>query len=425
MLPALRLRTPSNSLRRRLGADAADCYRLITENVNFMKLQIAVPPSRGSSSITDSAIRICFSARTRRVLAAAAAIALIAGCGGRSSSHAHPSAPVENVLDTITVHQQRIASQLVLNAQVTANPTRVVDVYPPASGRVLTLSVLPGEPVREGQRIATLESSEAAQARSDYTKAKIEAARADVQLARARDLVAHQAMAVNDLENVEALDAADHADLKRAQQALVILGLTPRIAPGSTPDIIALRSPISGVVLSVGAAPGELQRSLDNAGPIATVAAINPVWVVGNLYPRDLDSVRVGQPAAVSVVGYPGMVLHGVINSISDAVDPSTLTLKARVVLPNPGYKLKPGMYATITVTDNESTGFAVPSTAVIRDGKGSAYVFVMGGDGKPVRREIALGADNDGTYSVLHGLDNGDRVVTTGAELLREEGNQ
>ena len=110
--------------------------------------------------------------------------------------------------------------------------------------------------------------------------------------------------------------------------------------------------------------------------PIATIADINSIWVVGDLYPRDLASVKVGQPVEVSVTGYPGQVYHGVIDNISDAVDPTTLTLKVRVVLSNPGHKLKPQMYATIAVTNQKGSAIVVPSTAVIQNGK-DTFVFV------------------------------------------------
>ncbi len=109
-------------------------------------------------------------------------------------------------------------------------------------------------------------------------------------------------MAQRDYDDLKALDDADHSELERARQALTILGFDEN----STSDTIPLRSPISGVVLDVGTATGELQRSLDNANAIATIADINSVWVVGDLYPRDLGSVKTGQPVDVAVTGYPG-----------------------------------------------------------------------------------------------------------------------
>ena len=161
---------------------------------------------------------------------------------------------------------------------------------------------------------------------------------------------------------------------ERARQALQILGF----AENSLADTIPIRSPITGVVLEVGTAAGELQRSLDNATTIATIANIDSVWIVGDLYPRDLSSVKVGQAVDVSVTGYPGQVYHGVIDNISDAVDPATLALKVRVVLANPGHKLKPQMYATLAVTNQRGNAIVVPSTAVIQNGR-NTFVFVEG----------------------------------------------
>ena len=197
----------------------------------------------------------------------------------------------------------------------------------------MALKVLPGQEVSKGQEIGTLQSSDAAQARSDFEKAKIEAARADLQLQRAKELLQHEVMAQRDYDDIKALDEADHAELERARQALHMLGFSEN----DTVDTIPIRSPITGVVLDVGTAAGELQRSLDNANAIATIADINPYGWVGDLYPRDLASVKVGDPVDITVTAIPDQIFHGTIDNISDAVDPVSLTLKVRVVLPNPG----------------------------------------------------------------------------------------
>jgi cobalt-zinc-cadmium efflux system membrane fusion protein len=116
------------------------------------------------------------------------------------------------------------------------------------------------------------------------------------------------------------------------------------------------------------------------------------------------------------------LVLHGTVQDISDAVDPVTLTLKVRVVLANPEYRLKPDMFANMSLTTGTRDVIVVPATAVIRDGNDS-YVFVESSPGKYDRREITLGGSESGTDEVTKGLRDGDQVVTTGAELLRESG--
>jgi cobalt-zinc-cadmium efflux system membrane fusion protein len=373
-------------------------------------------------TFVQNAARIADEIRRPFTFAVLVAVLLLAtACNRRQPPPAASGgAAAQDVIETVTVHPQAVSNQLVLSARIVANPTNVVHVYPPISGRVVALKVLPGQEVAGGQRIGTLQSSEAAQARSDYEKAKIEAARADLQLQRGKDLLQHQVMAQRDYDDLKALDDADHSELERARQTLTMLGFDVN----SASDTIPLRSPISGVVLQVGTAAGELQRSLDNANAIATIADIDSVWIVGDLYPRDLGSVKTGQPAAVTVTGYSGMVLHGVIGNISDSVDPISLTLKVRVVLPNPGHKLKPDMYATIAITNQKGRAIVVPSTAIIRNGK-DTFVFVMDANNKPVRRDVILGETHDTTDEVTQGLQNGDRVVSTGAELLREAQNQ
>jgi membrane fusion protein, heavy metal efflux system len=357
----------------------------------------------------------------RRSLAVALSFALfiLAACS-KEQPAAAPSKPAQSVVETVTVHRQEVSNQLVLPARIIANPTEVVHIYPPISGRVVALKVLPGQEVTKGQQIGMLQSSDAAQTRSDYEKAKIEAARADLQLQRGKELLQHEVMAQRDYDDLKAMDDADHAELERARQALHILGFSEN----DTSDTIPVRSPIGGVVLDVGTATGELQRSLDNATAIATIADINSIWVVGDLYPRDVGSVHVGQPVQISVNGYPDQVFHGVIDNISDAVDPTSLTLKARVVLANPQHKLKPQMYATIAVTNQKGEAIVVPSTAVIQNGK-EAFVFVETSPGKYARRTVVLGATHQSTDEINQGLEDGDKIVSSGAELLRESEDQ
>lgn len=350
---------------------------------------------------------------------ALAAVLLFSGCHGKESLP--PTAtPKQEVVETVTVHRKQVANQLTLPARVMANPTDMVHIYPLISGRVLSLRILPGQEVHKGEKIGTLQSSEAAQARSDYEKARIEADRADLQLNRAKELLAHDVMSQRDYDDLKALDAADHSELDRTRQTLHLLGFNEN----DTADVVPITAPISGVVLDVGTAPGELQRSLDNATAIATIADINSIWIVGDLYPRDQGMVRVGQDAAITVNGYPGMTLYGKVANISDAVDPTSLTLKVRVVLPNPQHRLKPQMYANMVLTGTQRDVVEVPATAVIQNGH-DTFVFVETAPGKYERRNVTLANTGTDTDDVGQGLSDGDQVVSQGAELLRESEGQ
>ena len=355
------------------------------------------------------------------VLLTASALLLLSGCESHKSADASDTpAPQYRVLDTVVAHVQPVHDGLTLPARIQANPTTVVHIYPPISGRVLALKVLPGQEVAKGKVVGMLQSTDLQQARSDYEKAKIEAARADLQLNRARDLLQHEVMAQKDFDDLQAVDQADHAELERTRQTLNILGYKET----DTSDLVPIRSPIPGVVLDVNTASGELQRSLDNATAIATIANINDIWVIADLYPRDVQAVRRGQPVDVRVNGYPDAVYHGVVDNVSDAVDPTTLTLKVRVVLQNPHHRLKPQMYASVAITNQSRSAIVVPATAVIRDGVGT-YVYVQTSENKYQRRDVTVGETHDTTVEITKGLNEGDRVVSTGAELLRGAGSE
>lgn len=338
---------------------------------------------------------------------------VLAGCSSHPATQTPP--PGSTIVQTVTIHRQPVLDRIQIPAHVVAIPTKVVQVFPPLSGRIVRFSVLPGQQVHAGQEIAVLRSGDIAQARSDFEKAKIQVTLADAALNRGKLLLQHQVLAKADYEQLVATDEAAHSEQERARQLIHELGFSEN----GTSDEAPIRSPIAGVVLDTGTAVGELQRSLDNAAPLATIANLNTVWVVGNAYQNDLASIQVGRPVKVTIPAYPNMSLAGKIDNVAQSLDPNTLAINVRVVLPNPGLKLKPDMFGTISIDRSESTGFLVPSSAVIHENNADS-VFVETSPGEFERRSVKLGQMQAGNVVVLNGLQDGDHVVTIGAALLR-----
>jgi membrane fusion protein, heavy metal efflux system len=337
------------------------------------------------------------------------------GCRDHAPSSATESTPQKAPIEITAVHAQPVTDHLVLAARVEPDPTRVVHIYSQITGRLVELYVRPGQEVTKGQTIGLIQSSEIAEARADYDKAKIEVARSDHQLDRAKILLQHEVMAQRDYDDLEAADQAAHAELTRAIQRIQMLGF----APEGSSDSVALHSPISGAVLEIGSASGEMQRSLDNASPIATVANLDSVWILGDVFERDLSTVRAAQSVEVNLPAYPGETLRGTISNISDVIDPTSRTLKVRVVLPNRQHRLKPEMFANLSIARTTAPEFVLPTTAVVHEGS-SSYVFIQTAPGKYEQRQVATGALRGKTVVVTSGLKDGDQVVTTGAALLR-----
>lgn len=338
------------------------------------------------------------------------------GCHEQAPPASQTSTQGPSIVQVATVHMETVSDHLDLPARVTPDPARVIHIFPQVSGRLINLSVRPGDQVSKGQVIGTIQSSTISQARSDYEKALIEDQRANAQLRRAKDLLDHQVMAQRDYDDLVAIAKTADSEVLRAKQAVLVLGFPLE----GTSDIVSLRAPISGEVLDIGTAGGEMQRSLDAATAIATIANLDSVWILGDVYEHDMASIKVGTHVQVTFPAYPGEVYPGVISNLSDALDPNSLTVKARVILANPHHTMKPQLYATISVMNTATQAILVPATAVIHDGT-TNFVFVKDSSGAYHRRDVTLGPNHGDMIEIRKGLNDGETIVTTGTELVRD----
>jgi len=354
--------------------------------------------------------RLSLIAITVSLLAAAACSA-----GHANKPDANPR-PLD--LKTAVAQERKVSDTLEIPAKVQADPARVVRVFPPAGGRLIRVTVRPGDTVNKGQVVAVLESSDVSQARSDLTKAQAEADKSQRTLERSKLLLDHKVLSEREYEDARAQQIEDASELSRARARLAVLGASPNGGENE----VSVRAPLSGTVLDIGASSGELSKSTDNANPICTIADLSTVWILGDVFEKDLPDVRVGDPITLNVKAYPNRKWNGKIALISDAIDPTTRTLKVRVVSPNPKRELKPEMFATLEVLRPATTALVIPASALLHEG-GDTTVMVKNGDNNYERRLIAfrpLGTD----AIVTSGLKPGETVVTEGAALLRSNGD-
>ena len=354
-----------------------------------------------------------------RVFCVLSLFAVLSGFVGCHQEHASETSAA-NVQQTqsspiryVVVSEQPIEDQLDLSAKVQADPARSFRVFAPASGRVLGIQVKPGDAVTRGETLATIDSADAASAQSDLSKAEIEAERAQRAADREKVLLDHGAIAEKDYIDARAAADSAQAELGRARRRLEVLGMNA----SAKSDRIPLLSPSRGVVLSVSAAPGEFSKSLDNADPLMTIADLSTIWIVGDVFEKDIAKVQPGTKVRITVDAFPAQQWTGRIDSVSGALDPSTRTLKVRASLVNAGEKLKPEMFAAIHVDAGRHTALVVPSSAVIHEGQ-NTVVFVEN-NGKPEQRNITTGQAIDGKVEIVSGVKPGEQVAVNGAELL------
>ena len=147
-------------------------------------------------------------------------------------------------------------------------------------------------------------------------------------------------------------------------------------------------------------------------------------FIVGDVYEKDLALFRRGEPVDVTVAAFPDRHWSGKLAVLSDTLDPTTRTLKARVVLANPRRELKPEMFASIRVIRRLEQVIVLPASALLREG-GDTAVMVETAPGKYERRLVSVASSDANTVVIASGLQPGDVVVTQGAALLRGGGEQ
>ncbi|HEX8503189.1 MAG TPA: efflux RND transporter periplasmic adaptor subunit [Pyrinomonadaceae bacterium] len=319
------------------------------------------------------------------------------------------------------------ASQQAANGVVQANAYRSTPVLSLVGGRLVSVAAEAGQEVRRGQAVAVVFSDELATAQSRYLSAQAELEEHHKHHARTLKLVEIGAASREEFEQATSILKKAEAEAASQRQRLLLLGLSPqRVAalrgPAQVSSEVTLAAPSAGTVISRAANPGEVVEANKE---ILRVADLSTVWVVAQVFERDLARVRVGSGASVTSDAYPGRVFRGRVTYVDPQLEAATRTAQVRVEVANPGQALKLGMYVGVgfgALGTAEATAPTVPASAVQTIG-GRTVVFLATPDPAVyVMRPVRLGAEASGRYPVLEGLHVGDRVVTAGSFLLRAE---
>jgi len=272
--------------------------------------------------------------------------------------------------------------------------------------------------------LALVQSADYATAIGAYRKAAVTAANAR-RLANAdKDIAAHNGISEREATQAQTDAVSAEADRDAALQTLLSLGVDRRtivraIAGSPTAGAVGvIRAPVSGIVADKQITPGQLLQAGSTAA--FTVANLSRVWVLAQIAPSDLASVRLGDLAQIDPGNGTGP-FQGTIQNISPSVDPNTRAVVARIVAPNPGDLLKKQMYVHVAIQSGRVTaGLLVPVSAVLRDDENLPFVYVALPDGSFARRHVTLGYRDSQSYDVTSGLQSGDRVVANGAIFLQ-----
>lgn len=364
------------------------------------------------------------------VLASALALAF-ASCarGGTEDAANHTSGnpqlftiPADQMahVQVLTVEPTRLTRTLRLTGAVAYDSFRTTPVITQVSGPVNRILVAPGQSVQRGQPLLYVASPDYSQLRSNYLKAKDAYALAKKIYARAKDLYDHHAIAEQELEQAESAEVQAQGDLNSAEAALKVLGISdPDALVNGPPSFEAsVKAPIDGQVVEQNVAVGQLLQT--GATQCFVISNMSTVWIMVNVYQKDLPYVHVGDPVTIKTDSYPD-IFHGRISYLAAALDPTTRTLQARIETSNPGEKLKKDMYVTALVDAGTiQNAIAVPDSAVLHDAENQPFVYVDRGGNQFGRRSVTLGESSGGKTEVIAGLKPGERIVGDGSLFLQ-----
>ena len=319
------------------------------------------------------------------------------------------------------------ALQQAATGVVQADAYRSTPVVSLVGGRLVSVAAEAGQEVRRGQQLAVVFSDELAMAQTRYLSAQAELEEHHKHHHRTAALVEIGAASREEFEQSTAMLKKAEAEAASLRQRLLLLGLTPQSVgalrtAAQVSSEVSLNAPAGGTVISRAANPGEVVEANKE---LLRVADLSNVWVLGQVFERDLARVRTGSGASVTSDAYPGRIWRGRVTYVDPQLDPSTRTAQVRVEVSNPGQALKLGMFVSVgfgALGTAEATAPTVPAGAVQTVG-GRTVVFLATTDpGTYVMRPVRVGAEAAGRYPVLEGLHVGDRVVTDGSFMLRAE---
>lgn len=299
---------------------------------------------------------------------------------------------------------------------IEADPVRLAHVFPTVAGRLVKILVTLGDNVKEGQPVAIINAPDCVTAQAEYTKAKSSLNLADRSLKRQLQLLDAKVAAQKDLDEAQdAFDAAK-ANLDAATQVLRLMGYDPeKDAPGGMLRVLA---PQSGKIISVNAGTGEVRN--DNNSPLATVADLSTVWLTIHVPERDLLLFHQDAPVEATFESYPGQIFKGVVAHLGDVISEETRVAPMRVELPNADGRLKPGMFATVTVLTVTERNLTVPSSAILQVGA-DAFVFEQVEPFVLESRAVIKGGDaGQDRVIILSGIRDGVLILKQNAVLFQ-----
>jgi membrane fusion protein, heavy metal efflux system len=312
--------------------------------------------------------------------------------------------------------------------------TRTARIGSVVEGRIVAMFAEVGDRVSSGAVLATMHSQIVHSAWADYRKAVADRRRRATELTYAQQMEARAQRLYNDkalpLQEVQrtAVDrvAAEEAfntaqtEVRRAEESLEHLGITNGEDPsGESGEVIPIKTPLAGAVLEKSVTVG---TTVAASTPVFVVSDLSTLWALAAVDETKLPLMQIGRAVEIRVAAYPDEIFPGTIIFVADTFDPKTRRVTVRCRVPNQSGRLKPQMYATLSISEGEPRSAIVVDARAVQLLDGKPVVFVAENNEKFTPRAVTVGPTQDGWSEILTGVQPGEQVVTSGSFLLKSE---
>lgn len=341
-----------------------------------------------------------------------------------SSCNRDPQKPAEkpkyvisdSLFKTLTIDsviECPVVTSLTLTGQVSFNESRVARIFPMVSGNISGVTVQIGDHVSKGQKLGVIKSGEMAGYGNDLVNSKTNLLIAKKNMDASEDMYKSGLLSQKDFITAQQLYKQAQSQLQRSNEVLQING-------GSTQGEYIIRAPISGFIVEK-TINNNMSIRTDNSNDLFTISDLENVWVWANVYESNISKVHLGDNVDVTTLSYPGRVFKGKVDQVLNVLDPTNKVMKIRVVLPNPGYALKPQMFASVTVINktNEQS-LCVPSDAVtFNNNQYYVLVYKSNADVRIIPVQI-ISANGDKSY-IRGNVHPGEKIIASNVVLIYE----
>ena len=315
------------------------------------------------------------------------------------------------ILKIDTVKTSNVLESIKFTGIVDFNADKVINVFPLVSGNVMDVHANAGDYVRQGEVLGIVKSAEVANYNSNLINAEATVRLTERQLEQQKDLFKSGLASQVDVTNAEVNYQQAIAARTAAEKILNING-------DNKNGLFEIKSPIEGFVVQKNVTNGMSIRT-DNGAALFTISNLNNVWIQANVYEENIGKVHEGDVAEITTISYPDKVFKGKVDKLMDVLDPTSKVLKMRIDLNNPGYLLKPQMFATVAISNNQhKEAIAISSADLVFD-HSQYYVIIVKGKKDVQIRPVDVITINGKTAYIKNGLIPGERMIGSQALLI------